>query len=73
VIGEELFQGGRVLDHRKLDFRNPAFGVGSLSYSRAVNAIAVTWLAMWRGMGGDISNMPVPIQIRPRIPEQPRE
>ena len=73
VIGEELFQRGRLVDHRTLDFRNPAFGVGSLSYSRAVNAIAVTWLALWRGLGGDTTRMPVPIEIRPRIPEQPRE
>jgi len=73
VIGEELFKRGRVVDHRSLDFRNPAFGVGSLSYSRAVNAIAATWLALWRGMGGDTSRMPVPIEIRPRVPEQPTE
>jgi hypothetical protein len=73
VIGEELFQRGRVVDHRTLDYRNPAFAVGSLSYSRAVNAIAVTWLAQWRGMGGDTTRMPVPIQIRPRIPDEPRE
>jgi len=66
VIGEELFQHGRVVDHRRLDFRNPAFGVGSLSYSRAVNAIAVTWLALWRGTGGDTTRMPVPIEIHPR-------
>jgi hypothetical protein len=61
------------VDHRTLDYRNPAFAVGSLSYSRAVNAIAVTWLAQWRGMGGDTTRMPVPIEIRPRIPDEPRE
>jgi hypothetical protein len=70
VIGEELFQKGRLVDHRTLDFRNPAFGVGSLSYSRAVNAIAVTWLAQWRGLGGDTTRMPVPIQIKPSISER---
>ena len=37
VIRTELFQNGRVVDHRTLDYRSPVFGVGSLSYSRAVN------------------------------------
>lgn len=71
VIGEELFRRGKLVDHRSLDFRNPAFGVGSLSYSRAVNAIAATWLALWRAAGGDTTRMPVPIEIRPRGPEKP--
>ena len=48
VIRTELFQNGRVVDHRTLDYRNPVFGVASLSYSRAVTAIAATWLAVWR-------------------------
>jgi hypothetical protein len=73
VIGEELFQQGRLVDHKRLDFRNPAFAVGSLSYSRAVNAIAVTWLALWRGVNGDTSRMPVPIEIHPRDKEKGTE
>lgn len=70
VIGAELWKRGRLVDHKQLDFRNPAFGVGSLSYSRAVNAIAATWLALWRGAGGDTTRMPVPIEIRPRGPDK---
>lgn len=66
VIRAELFQGGRVVDHRTLDFRNPVFGVGSISYSRAVNAIAATWLALWREVNGDTTRMPVPTEVRPR-------
>jgi hypothetical protein len=66
VIGEELFQRGRVVDHRTLDFRNPVFGVGSISYSRAVNAIAATWLALWRELNGDTTRMPSPIEVKPR-------
>ena len=72
VIREELFQRGRLVDHKSLDFRNPAFGVGSISYSRAVNAIAATWLALWRGVNGDTSHMPVPHEVRPG-PDKPTE
>jgi hypothetical protein len=66
VIREELFHAGRVVDHRSLDFRNPVFGVGSISYSRAVNAIAATWLALWRELNGDTTRMPSPIEVKPR-------
>lgn len=73
VIPAELFRRGRVVDHRTLDFRNPAFGVGSIAYSRAVNAIAVTWLAMWRAANGDTSRMPVPVEVPPRRFPDPTE
>ena len=74
VIPTELFQRGRLVDQRTLDFRNPAFGVASLSYSRAVNAIAATWLALWRHANGDTTRMPVPRAVLPeseRAPFQP--
>ena len=73
VIREELFQKGRLVDHRALDFRNPAFAVGSISYSRAVNAIAVTWLALWRDANGDTTRMPTPIPVKPTGGDNPRE
>lgn len=73
VIREELFQRGRLVDHKSLDFRNPAFGVGSISYSRAVNAIAATWLALWRGVNGDTTHMPVPYEVRPGGPDKRTE
>lgn len=66
VIRTELFQNGRVVDHRTIDYRSPVFGVGSLSYSRAVTAIAATWLALWRDAQGDLTRMPVPTEVRPR-------
>lgn len=69
LIGRELFRQGRLVDHRTLDFRSPAFGVGSLSYSRAVNAIAVTWLALWRQANGDTTRMPVPVEVRSEVKE----
>jgi hypothetical protein len=68
VIRTELFQNGRVVDHRTIDYRSPVFGVGSLSYSRAVTAIAATWLALWREANGDITRIPAARQVAPREP-----
>jgi hypothetical protein len=68
VIRTELFQNGRVVDHRTIDYRSPVFGVGSLSYSRAVTAIAATWLALWREANGDLTRMPATREVRPQEP-----
>ena len=68
VIRTELFQRGRVIDHRTVDYRTPVFGVASLSYSRAVTAIAATWLAVWRDVRGDVTRMSAPATVRPREP-----
>ena len=65
VIRTELFQNGRVVDHRTIDYRSPVFGVASLSYSRAVTAIAATWLAVWREARGDLTRIPSPRPVRP--------
>lgn len=65
VIREELWKQGRLVDSRTLDYRNPVFGVGSIAYSRGVNAIAVTWLALWREAGGDLTRMPLPKTVLP--------
>lgn len=65
VIRTELFQRGRLIDHRRIDYRNPVFGVASLAYSRAVNAIAATWLALWREARGDVTRMPKPVLVKP--------
>lgn len=66
VIGVELFRNGRVVDHRTLDYRNPAFGVGAIAYSRAVTGIAGTWLAVWRDARGDMTRVPEPTVVRPQ-------
>jgi hypothetical protein len=66
VIRTELFRNGRVVDHGRIDYRNPVFGVASLSYSRAVTAIAATWLALWREAQGDLTRRPSPIEVRPK-------
>ena len=66
VIGAELFTNGRLVDHRRIDYRSPVFGVASLSYSRAVTAIAATWLAVWRDAHGDTTRMRTPREVAPR-------
>jgi hypothetical protein len=66
VIRRELFRDGRLVDHRRLDFRSPAWAVASLAYSRAVTGIAATWLAVWREARGDFTNMPRPRPVAPR-------
>jgi hypothetical protein len=70
VIRQVLFRDGRLVDHRTLDFRSPVFGVASLSYSRAVTAIAATWTALWRAARGDLTRVPGTRTVEPR-PEPP--
>ena len=68
VIASELYKGGRLVDHRRLDYRSPVYGVASLSYSRAVTAIAATWTAVWRDAQGDLTRVPKVLQVTPRAP-----
>ena len=68
LIGTELFRNGRLVDHRWIDYRSPVYGVASLSYSRAVTAIAATWLALWREANGDLTRIPATHEIRPQEP-----
>jgi hypothetical protein len=63
VIRTEMWQGGRVVPHQRIDYRNPVFGVASLAYSRAVTGIAATWLAVWRDARGDVSRQPQPREV----------
>jgi len=72
VIREELVRDGRVIDHRRLDYRSPAWAVASLSYSRAVTGTAATWLAVWREANGDTTRMPAAREVAPQPnPEAP--
>jgi hypothetical protein len=66
VIRVEMFRNGKVVDHRLIDYRNPVYGVASLSYSRAVTGIAATWLAVWRDAHGDTTRIPKPKEVVPR-------
>jgi hypothetical protein len=69
VIRAELFRGGRVVDHRRLDYRSPAWAVSSLAYSRAVTATAATWLAVWREARGDTTKTPRARVVEPKEPQ----
>lgn len=66
VIRSELFRNQRVVDHRRLDYRSPAWAVSSLAYSRAVTATAATWLAVWREAGGDPTRQPAAREVTPQ-------
>jgi len=72
VVRSELFRGGRPVAHQTIDYRSPVFSVASLSYSRAVNVIAASWLAVWREVRGDLTRMPVPKEVEP-AEAQPKE
>jgi hypothetical protein len=72
VVRGALFVNGRVVDHRRLDYRSPAWAVSSLSYSRAVTGTAATWLAVWREANGDTTSMPRAREVAPQPhPEAP--
>jgi ribosome modulation factor len=81
VIRTEMVREGRVVSHKNLDYRSPVYAVASLSYSRAVNGIAATWLAIWREAHGDTTRLPKPREVAPqdgppnlalfRLPEEP--
>jgi hypothetical protein len=71
VIREELFVNGRVVDHRRLDYRSPAWAVSSLAYSRAVTAAAATWLAVWRDAHGDTTHTPRAREVKPEPETRP--
>jgi hypothetical protein len=66
VIRTEMVQGGRLVSHKSLDYRSPVYAVASLSYSRAVNGIAATWLAVWREAHGDTTRLPKPREVTPQ-------
>ena len=70
MIRGELFVNGRVVDHRRLDYRSPAWAVSSLAYSRAVTGAAATWLAVWREAHGDTTHTPRARELRPE-PDAP--
>jgi len=65
VIRTEMVQDGRLVNHKSLDYHSPVYAVASLSYSRAVNGIAATWLAVWREAHGDTTRLPKPREVVP--------
>ena len=65
ILRMEMFQHGRVVDHRAIDFRSPIFAVAQIAYSRAVTAIAATWIALWSEARGDLTRQPKPRVVAP--------
>jgi hypothetical protein len=72
VLRSELVHGGQLIDVRRLDYRSHTFGVAALSYSRAVTAVAATWLVAWRDARGDLTRMPLPKEVAPAVPREDR-
>ena len=66
LLREEAQENGRVLKAAEIDFRSPVFAVASTAYSRSVNAVAATWIAIWRSAGGDMQRQKPPRLIKPR-------
>jgi hypothetical protein len=56
---------GTRLSKQAFDERSLAFGVGSLSFSNAVNDIARVWLWAWERCHGDTSGTPYSLQPAP--------
>jgi len=52
---------GRRLSAQAFDERSLPFGVGSLSFSHAVNDIVRVWLWAWEASHGDVSGTPYPL------------
>jgi len=54
-IGRSYWVDGRLVESRTFDERSIPFGIGSLTYARAVNDLALAWMTIWREGGGDAS------------------
>jgi hypothetical protein len=54
LLSEEYFRGGRTRTSREFDDRSTAYGVASISYSRAVTDIINVYYYIWREAGGDV-------------------
>jgi hypothetical protein len=71
TVRAEMVREGRVVSASRLDYRSPAWAVSSLAYSRAVAAVAATWLAAWRSANGDLTNVPGTRVAAPRDAKAP--
>lgn len=54
LLSEEYFKGGRTRSSREFDDRSTAYGVASISYSRAVTDVINVYYYIWREAGGDV-------------------
>ncbi len=54
LMHEEYFRGGTLRSSSEFDDRSTAFGVASVSYSRAVTDVVNLYFHIWREAGGDV-------------------
>ena len=59
LLDEEYFRGGRRRTSWEFDDRSTAFGVASISYSRAVTDNVNLYYYIWREVGGDVRSAAV--------------
>lgn len=59
LLDEEYFRGGQRRTSWEFDDRSTAFGVASISYSRAVTDIVNLYYYIWREAGGDVRSAAV--------------
>ncbi|MGK2856381.1 MAG: hypothetical protein ACSLFQ_04165 [Thermoanaerobaculia bacterium] len=59
LLDEEYFRGGRRRTSSEFDDRSTAFGVASISYSRAVTDNVNLYYYIWREAGGDVRSAAV--------------
>jgi hypothetical protein len=69
-IGRSFWVEGALVRAEKFDERSIPFGIGSLTYARAVNDIALAWMTLWREGGGDASGALYDRLIEPRPPRE---
>jgi hypothetical protein len=59
LLGEEYFRSGTRRNSSEFDDRSTAFGVASVSYSRAVTDLVNLYYFIWREAGGDVRSRSV--------------
>jgi len=59
LIAEEYFRGGARRSSAEFDDRSTAFGVASVSYSRAVTDLVNLYYYIWKEAGGDVRSAAV--------------
>ena len=69
-IGRAYGPDGARSSPEAFDERSLAFGVGSLSYSKAVNDIVRVWLWAWESSHGDTSETPYPLDPAPDVADR---
>jgi hypothetical protein len=59
LLSEEYFRGGTLRSSAQFDDRSTAFGIASISYSRAVSDLVNLYYYIWKEAGGDVRSAAV--------------